>query len=508
MASHQFTAKLNTIPETTVRFRYSFCSSPIHFFIIVISQSLFLFLSLSGIIVAGKGVQFDMLLKNASILIVDDDMDVLTAVRLLLKTEVKSVLTEKNPENIPALLSRQNFDLILLDMNFKSSINTGNEGLFWINKIREQRPDATVVMITAYGDIDLAVRSLKEGAADFVVKPWHNEKLLSTIQEALDKKTGKSKSKLSADTGGAPPLLGESEVMKDIFYKIEKIAPTDANVLILGENGTGKDLIGKAIHEHSLRAQRSFIKVDIGALTDSLFESELFGYKKGAFTDAKEDRIGRFEMANGGTLFLDEIGNISLQQQAKLLSILQNRQVTRLGENQPRFFDIRLICATNLPLSELADENRFRKDLIYRINTVEIVMPPLRKRDNDILLLAEYFIRLYSNKYFKTGLTLDKSAEEKLQNYHYPGNVRELQYTIERAVIMSEGNVLSSQDIIFSQMESSAKEEEPAEMKLSAIEKNTILKVIEKHNGNISRAAKELGITRTALYRRLSKYEI
>jgi two-component system, NtrC family, response regulator HydG len=448
-----------------------------------------------------------MLLKNATLLIVDDDPDVLTAVRLLLKTEAKEVLTEKNPENIPSLLSRQHFDLILLDMNFKSSINTGNEGLYWIKKIRELRSDSAVVMITAYGDIDLAVRSLKEGAADFVVKPWHNEKLLETIQEALNKRSGKTKIKATSDNS-SKQLLGESEAMKDIFYKIEKIAPTDANILILGENGTGKDLIAKAIHDKSLRSDKNYVKVDLGSLTESLFESELFGYKKGAFTDAKEDRTGRFEMTNGGTLFLDEIGNISLQQQSKLLSVLQNRQVVRLGDNQPRPFDIRLICATNLPISELANENRFRKDLIYRINTVEIVMPPLRNRGKDIMLLAEHFIKLYSDKYFKNSLTLDKAAQEKLMDYHYPGNVRELQYSIERAVIMAEEDVLKSRDIIFSPIESKGKTEEPSEMKLSAIEKNTILKVIEKHNGNISKAAKELGLTRTALYRRLHKYEI
>jgi two-component system, NtrC family, response regulator HydG len=450
-----------------------------------------------------------MSLKTASVLIVDDDTDVLTAVRLLLKTEVKEVLTEKNPENIPALLSKHNFDLILLDMNFKSSINTGNEGLYWLKKIRELRAGTVIVMITAYGDIDLAVRSLKEGAADFVVKPWHNEKLIDTIREALNKKSGKSKLKITADTSVSQKILGESDVMKDIFYKIEKIAPTDANILILGENGTGKDLIAKAIHDQSLRADKVYIKVDLGSLTESLFESELFGYKKGAFTDAKEDRPGRFEMANGGTLFLDEIGNISLYQQSKLLSVLQNRQFTRLGDNLSRPADFRLICATNLPVSDLADENRFRKDLIYRINTVEIVMPPLRKRGKDILLLSEHFISVYSNKYFKTGITLGKSAQEKLRHYHYPGNVRELQYCIERAVIMAEDTILQSNDIIFSPIETAQiREDEPSELKLSAIEKNTILKVIEKHNGNISNAAKELGITRTALYRRLSKYEI
>jgi two-component system response regulator HydG len=455
-----------------------------------------------------------MTLKNASILAIDDDPDVLTAVRLLLKTEAAEVVTEKNPENMRSLLAKKTFDLILLDMNFNSSINTGNEGLFWLRKIKtEFGSDAAVIMITAYGDIDLAVRCLKEGAADFVVKPWHNERLIVTIKEALKKNDSKKSGASYAAAGDSvigSELLGESEVMQDIFFKLVKIAPTDANILILGENGTGKDLIAKAIHQHSLRAEKPYIKVDVGALTESLFESELFGHKKGAFTDAREDRMGRFEAGNGGTLFLDEIGNISLHQQAKLLSVLQNRMVTRLGSNQPSPIDIRLICATNVPLSELANENRFRKDLIYRINTVEITVPPLRKREEDIVLLARHFARTYTSKYMKPSLDFDSKAVEKLKSYHYPGNVRELQYTIERAVIMADGDVLQPKDLIFSPIESSRPQpgDEPQELKLSTIEKNAILKVIEKHNGNISKAAKELGLTRTALYRRLSKYDI
>lgn len=451
-----------------------------------------------------------MSLKTASILIIDDDVDVLTAVRLLLKPEVKLIVTEKNPENIHSLLSKQEFDVILLDMNFKSSINTGNEGIFWLKKIKEYRSSAAVIMITAYGDIDLAIRSLKEGAFDFIVKPWHNEKLLATIKEAVRKKENKANGTMvSGSSIFEKELLGESEVMQEIFYKIQKIAPTDANILILGENGTGKELIAKAIHQFSLRVTKPFIKVDVGALTESLFESELFGHKKGAFTDAREDRAGRFEAANSGTLFLDEIGNISLHQQAKLLSVLQNRQVTRLGTNEPVPIDIRLICATNIPIAELANESRFRKDLIYRINTVEIVVPPLRKRGQDILLLANHFITTYRAKYMKPEMELDKTAKEKLLGYHFPGNVRELQYAIERAVIMADGNVLTARDILFSPIESSAMTVEKEEQSnLSAIEKNTILKVIEKNSGNISKAAKELGITRTALYRRLSKYDI
>jgi two-component system response regulator HydG len=460
--------------------------------------------------VVKQSLKLFMSLKTASILVIDDDVDVLTAVRLLLKPEVKEIMTEKNPENIRSILSKQDFDVILLDMNFNSSINTGNEGIFWLNKIKEFRSEAAIIMITAYGDIDLAIRSLKEGAFDFVVKPWHNEKLIATIKEAVRRKENKaSHVPVSGSTIFETELLGQSEIMQDIFYKIQKIAPTDANILILGENGTGKELIAKAIHHFSLRATRPFIKVDVGALTESLFESELFGHKKGAFTDAREDRIGRFEAANTGTLFLDEIGNISLHQQSKLLTVLQNRQVTRLGSNESIPIDIRLVCATNIPISELANENRFRKDLIYRINTVEIVIPPLRKRGNDIVLLAKHFSRIYSNKYLKPQLELDKTAIEKLLNYHFPGNIRELQYTIERAVIMAEDTMLSAKDIIFSPIESTITEvAEITQTNLSTVEKNTILRVIEKHNGNISKAAKELGITRTALYRRLSKYDI
>ncbi|HSF45029.1 MAG TPA: sigma-54 dependent transcriptional regulator [Chitinophagaceae bacterium] len=450
-----------------------------------------------------------MNLKNASILIVDDDTDVLTAVRLLLKTEVAQVVTEKNPENLRALLQKTPFDLVLLDMNFTSSINTGNEGIYWLNKIREMGCKAAVIMITAYGDIDLAVRSLKEGAADFVVKPWHNEKLLQTMKDALQKSNRKTDSGAPYASKLDASIVGNSEVMQQLFHKTEKIAPTDANILILGENGTGKDLIAKAIHDHSLRTSGPFVKVDVGALTESLFESELFGHKKGAFTDAREDRMGRFEAANGGTLFLDEIGNITLQQQAKLLTVLQNRTITRLGSNEQIPIDIRLICATNLPLHELANEQRFRKDLIYRINTVEITMPPLRKRENDVILLARHFAQIYATKYLKSSIEFDTKAMEKLKAYPYPGNVRELQYSIERAVIMAESSTLTDADIIFSPLETATtREEDDDDLKLSTIEKNTILRVIEKNQGNITKAAKELGLTRTALYRRLSKYDI
>jgi DNA-binding NtrC family response regulator len=450
-----------------------------------------------------------MNLSNATILVLDDDKDVLTAIRLLLKNEAKEVVTEKNPENLAQLLKKHAFDLILLDMNFNSSINTGNEGIYWLQKIRETKSPASVIMITAYADIDLAVRSLKEGASDFVMKPWNNQKLVDSIKEILKKKDTPASCQKAGDYEELG-LIGKSGVMQDIFNKIEKVAPTDANILILGENGTGKDLIAKAIHQKSLRAAKPYVKVDVGALTESLFESELFGHKKGAFTDAREDRAGRFEAASGGTLFMDEIGNISLQQQIKLLTVLQNRQVTRLGTNTAIPVDIRLLCATNMPLAELANEQKFRKDLIYRINTVEIVVPPLRSRKEDIDLLAKHFIGFYGAKYLKPDMQLGEKALKKLLDYHYPGNVRELQYIIERAVIMADEELLQPNDLIFSPMEPDARvlNDADSETKLSAIEKQTILRVIDKNNGNITKAAKELGITRTALYRRLSKYEI
>jgi two-component system, NtrC family, response regulator HydG len=449
-----------------------------------------------------------MNLKNATILVLDDDKDVLTAIGLLLKKEAKEVVTEKSPGSLMPTLKKKAVDLILLDMNFTASINTGNEGIFWLKQIKETYPELPVVLITAYGDIDLAIRSLKEGAADFIVKPWNNQKLLEAVSDALRKKDREKN--ITENKFEGLGIIGESGAMLDIFNKIDKVAPTDANILILGENGTGKDLIAHAIHRRSLRASKPFVKVDVGALTESLFESELFGHRKGAFTDAREDRAGRFETANSGTLFLDEIGNITLHQQAKLLTVLQNRQITRLGSNNPMPIDIRLICATNLPLQELANESRFRKDLVYRINTVEIVVPPLRARKDDIVPIAEHFLQHYAEKYFKGQVSLSDKATEKLKAYAYPGNVRELQYSIERAVIMADSAVLQPTDIIFSPIEGGNRraEESEGESKLSAIEKHTIIRVIEKHNGNITKAAKELGITRTALYRRLSKYEI
>ncbi len=445
-----------------------------------------------------------MFIKNARILIVDDDQDVLMAMRLLLKSMAKEVVVEKNPNNIISLIEKNKFDIIILDMNFNGLVNTGNEGIYWLSRIKEIDNEVAVILITAYGDLDLAIKSLKKGASDFLIKPWENEKLIKSIKEILvNKKSGKSKIENIFTTESK--ILGESAVMKNVFIKIKKIAPTEANILILGENGTGKDLIAKAIHDNSLRKDKPFVKVDVGALTSSLFEGELFGHKKGAFTDAKENRIGRFQAADGGTLFLDEIGNITLQQQARLLSVLQNRQITPLGSNTPIPVNIRLICATNLDIEFLADEIRFRKDLIYRINTVEIIIPPLRERDKDIVLLANHFIELYGEKYLKSRFVMDEKFIQKLKGYFFPGNVRELQYALERAVIMADSSILHVEDLVFSPIEKNQLNKSN-DLTLETIEKNAILNVIEKNNGNVSKSAKELGITRTALYRRLNKY--
>ncbi|MFV9550422.1 sigma-54-dependent transcriptional regulator [Algibacter sp. PT7-4] len=450
-----------------------------------------------------------MVLKNASILVIDDDADVLTALRLLLKPLVKQVVTEKNPSNITSQIERANYDIIILDMNFNGLVNTGNEGIFWLNKIKKQKPETSVILMTAYADIDLAIRGLKEGASDFLMKPWKNQKIIDTITTILNSKKSKGSQNKTLNTNNSQ-IIGNSDVMNDVFLKIKKVAPTDANVLVLGENGTGKDLIARALHDNSNRKNKPFIKVDVGALTTSLFESELFGYKKGAFTDAREDRKGRFEAANGGTLFLDEIGNISLSQQVRLLTVLQNRLVTPLGSNDAIPIDIRLICATNIDPKILADEKKFRKDLIYRINTVDIIVPPLRNRGKDITELAHHFVSIYAEKYNKSPFSFDADFIKKLKNHDFPGNVRELQYVLERAVIMTDGSVLKPEDLVFSSIErpTSTTNNTTSSLNLDELEKNAILTVLEKNKGNVSKSAKELGITRAALYRRLEKHEL
>ncbi|WP_324678487.1 sigma-54 dependent transcriptional regulator [Hymenobacter sp. GOD-10R] len=456
---------------------------------------------------------------KARVLIVDDDSDVLFAVKMLLKTEAQEVVTEKNPENLLSLLSRQSFDAIFLDMNFKSTLGTGNEGLYWLSRILERDKEATVIMITAHGEISTAVRSLKAGATDFIVKPWHNEKFLETLHAALQQKARKASPSSSAPKRSASlaaeAILGNSEPMQELLHNIEKVAPTEANVLLLGENGTGKELVAKALHQRSFRANKPFVTADLAAMSEGIFESELFGHKRGSFTDAKEDRVGRFEAASTGTLFLDEIGNISLPQQAKLLTALQNRQVIPVGSNVPVPVNIRLISATNAPLYELAATGQFRKDLIYRINTVEITLPPLRERGDDVLLLAKHFAGLYAARNHKPTPEFEPATFKKLKQHSWPGNIRELQHAVERAIILAEGNVLRPQDFLFSAMEMPRPapglllpDYTTGPLQLQEVEKNTILRVIERHNGNITKAAKELGITRTALYRRLEKHDL
>lgn len=451
-------------------------------------------------------------MKKASILVVDDDQDLLTATRLLLRPKVKDLIVEANPERLMHVLEKNPVDIVLLDMNFKSAINTGNEGLYWLGRIKSQYPKIQVVMITAYGAVDLAVKSLKQGASDFIVKPWQNDQLIQTLSSLYEEINQEKKVKAPLVVKEQHGIVGKSAIMEDLQYKLDKVAPTEANILILGENGTGKDLIASAIHQRSLRKNQSYVKVDVGSLTETLFESELFGYKKGAFTDAREDRKGRFEHAHLGTLFMDEIGNIALQQQAKLLSVLQNRAVVPLGSSQAIPVDIRLLSATNVPMKSLADESRFRKDLIYRINTLEIQVPALRDRVEDIPLLANHFLAFYNTKYHKNIQGLEKDAISKLSQYHFPGNVRELQYSIERAVIMSDQSSIRASDILFSPIEQVVESLDHANKfeshNLEEMERKAIKSAIERFNGNISKAAKELGLTRAALYRRLEKYNL
>jgi len=450
------------------------------------------------------------------ILIIDDDEDVLLAAKMLLKKHAREVLIEKNPKKIPFLLNNDNYDLILLDMNFSKDITSGKEGFYWLEQILDKDPQAVVVLITAFGDVEMAVRALKAGATDFVLKPWQNEKLIATLSSAAKLKKSykevnqlkQTSKQLQADSNQAfKDIIGESQPIRDIFKIIDKVAGTDANILVLGENGTGKELIARAIHQKSLRKDNVFIGVDMGAITETLFESELFGHKKGAFTDAKEDRAGRFEIANNGTLFLDEIGNLSLPLQSKLLTALQKREVTRIGSNQSVQIDIRLVCATNMPIYEMVGENSFRQDLLYRVNTVEIHLPSLRERLDDIPLLADHFIKMYNTKYRKNIKTVAPNTIAKLQKYSWPGNIRELQHAIERAIIMSDTDVLGPDDFFFlAQKPDSGQNILADDFNLDNVEKSVIEKAVNKHNGNISKAAKELGLTRASLYRRLEKY--
>ncbi len=456
-----------------------------------------------------------MNLKSGKVLIVDDDEDVLFSARLLLKQHYPIVRIEKNPEQISAILKEEQYDVILLDMNFSGNATSGSEGFNWLKKILELDPSAVVILITAFGTIEMAVKAIKDGATDFVLKPWQNEKLLATVSSAMKLSQSKQKidnllsrqKQLSEDIDQQfHNIIGISDEMQKIFTAIQKVAETDANILILGENGTGKELVARAIHRQSKRLEEIFLNVDMGALSESLFESELFGYMKGAFTDAKEDKAGRFEIASGGTLFLDEIGNLSNNLQMKLLTVLQNRQITRLGANKAKPIDIRLICATNKPIDELKSEKYFRQDLLYRINTVEINLPPLRKRTEDIPLLAKHFLNIYCKKYNKPIKEITPSTLTRLERYHWPGNIRELQHTIERVVIMNDAPVLQAEDFYISAQDIKADNLTLNNYDIEEVEKMLIIKAVDKYNGNLTKAAKELGLTRASLYRRLEKY--
>jgi len=455
--------------------------------------------------------------KTGKILVVDDDEDVLQAARLLLKQHTQTVQTESNPDKIPTLMAGENFDVILLDMNFTRDVSSGQEGFHWLDRILNIDPVAVVIMITAYGDVEMAVQAIKQGAADFVMKPWQNEKLLATISAGL--KLRQSQTEITALKSREKQLatdidqkflniIGNSEAMQQIFEDIAKVAQTDANILILGENGTGKELIAREIHRKSLRHDNVFIAVDMGAITETLFESELFGHVKGAFTDAREDRIGRFEMAKDGSLFLDEIGNLQPALQAKLLAVLENRTVIRVGSNKSIPIDIRLICATNMPIYERVDNNRFRQDLLYRINTVEIKLPTLRERVEDIALLVKHFLKIYRKKYNKPINRIHASTIARLEKYAWPGNVRELQHAVERAVIMCDADILRPKDFFLSAPRTRKDELILEKYNLDEVEKTVIKKALVKHKGNVSHAAQELGLTRTSLYRRMQKYDL
>ena len=477
--------------------------------------------------------------KDGVILIVDDDQDILTAGKLLLKRYFSHVMTCHQPEQIPLLFSRNKFDAILLDMNFGPGESSGKQGYSWLEKILDIDPNAVVIMITAHGGVDVAVEAMKLGATDFIAKPWQNAKMVATLSSAVQ--LGKSRlevdelrhtNKLLAEVSGQgfqQKLIGNSRAMNQVFSLVERTAPTDANVLLLGENGTGKELIAREIHAQSKRSDKVFMSVDLGAITESLFESELFGHKKGAFTGAREDRVGRLKAANGGTLFLDEIGNLPLNLQAKLLTVLEQRVVTPIGANSSTPFDVRIITATNVSKTDLNNEKNFRQDLLFRLNTVEIDLPPLRDRVQDIEPIAQHYVDFYSHKYSKPTKSISEQALADMQHYPWPGNVRALRHAIERAIILSTSDrllssdfqldlppnqpgSLSADDSIPSRRATDTSEAaaqgstETEELNLDKVEKNTITQALKKHRYNISHAAKDLGLTRATLYRRMEKH--
>ena len=452
-------------------------------------------------------------MTDARILVVDDNRNVLTALDMLLSREFSGVKCLSKPGQIKTELQSASYSAVLLDMNYSAGQNTGNEGLYWLRELRIFDPDLSVIMITAFGEIELAVTALKEGAVDFVLKPWDNQKLLATVHTAVQlaksrrqvKSLQKDKESLKAELKGrAPRIIGRSAAIKSVMNLVAKVAATQANVIITGENGTGKELIAREIHRQSERSDEIMVTVDLGAVPDTLFESELFGHVKGAFTDARSDRTGKIEAAQKGTLFFDEIGNLSMALQAKLLSVLENRTLTRLGDTRVIPVDIRLICATNMDLNAMVEEGSFRMDLLYRINTIQVELPPLRDRADDILLLASWFLQLYSTRYNKQGLQLDASAERALNQWSWPGNVRELRHSVERAVILAEGKLLSEEAFRFNP--ATASQSASFDGSLEEVELRLIGYALKKNGGNISAVASQLGISRQTLYNKMKKH--
>ena len=455
--------------------------------------------------------------KLGKILIVDDNEDVLISAKLLLKKHCQKIVLLNSPTKAEATLAKENFDMVLLDMNFSEGKTGGEEGFFWLQKILEIDPHAIVIFITAYGDIEKAVDGVKAGATNFVSKPWENEKLLATLSSAQSlansrKELAKAKIQQQglSDYINQPfnEIIGNSAPMQRVFMMIKKVAGTPANILITGENGTGKELVARAIHRESNRKDEIFLGVDVGSLNESLFESELFGHEKGAFTDAKQKKPGRFEVASGGTLFLDEIGNLSMNIQSKLLRVLETREFTPVGGTRAVAFDVRLICATNANLQQMIHDNQFREDLLYRINTVEIALPPLRERKDDIPILLDHFLKKYAEKYKQDIEKFSPSALQKLKYYDWPGNVRELRHTVERAVIMCDSNIIDESCFLLTKEEQTVEQIQLPDYNLEKIEQQVIEEVFRKYDGNISKMAEVLGLTRASLYRRLKKYDI
>ena len=451
-------------------------------------------------------------MTDATILIIDDNKSVLSALEILLQFEYKNVTSISNPNQISSYTNLKEVDIILLDMNFSAGVNTGNEGLFWLKEIKKKAPETSIIMMTAYGAVDLAVSALKNGATDFVLKPWNNEKLLVTIKSAYSLRKSKAEiNHLKQKENNLKQLInqkknviiGNSKALTKVLGLTQKVATTDVTVLITGENGTGKELIARELHQLSNRKEEVFISVDMGTISETLFESELFGHVKGSFTDAKEDRVGKFEAANGGTLFLDEIGNLSLQMQAKLLSVIQHREIVKVGSNKSIKVNIRLLCATNCNLNQMVSDGLFREDLLYRINTIHIEVPSLREREDDVLVLAEFFLSSFAKKYGKLGLQMNNLAQEKLKTYQWPGNIRELQHTIERAVILSEDSILGPSDFLLNASVTTISEHYVNT--LEEMEEMMISKALTKHNGNYTAAANELGVTRQTLYNKMKR---